>query len=126
MKRLLLCFLILFFVKHLIAQGSLAINKKFVAIGQKAEYPGGMSALLFYLSSFAITDGMNCERAFIQFTVDEKGFVTQLSVLQSNVYVKKMADAIIGKMPQWKPALSVDNQPVPMRFTIPVKFRCER
>ena len=105
-----------------------AQKEKFPEPDVRAEFPGGVSALMQF-----VRDNMkypkDCEkegvfgRVVATFVVDTDGSIGNLEVLRSpDERLSKEAFRIIGIMPKWTPAL-VNNKPIKMKFTMPFTFR---
>lgn len=92
------------------------------------EYPGGMGALMKYLSenvrypASAHKAGIQ-GRVTVQFIIDKDGSIKEPEVIRS---VDKDLDAeavrIVKSLPNWKPGIQ-KGEPVAVRYTIPVMFR---
>lgn len=106
----------------------LAQKEKFPEPDVKAEFPGGVSALMQF-----VRDNMkypkDCEkegvfgRVVATFIVGTDGSVSNPDVLRSpDERLSNEALRIIGLMPKWTPAF-VNNKPVRMKFTMPITFR---
>ncbi len=100
----------------------------FEVVEQMPEYPdGGMAGLMEYFKKnmrypeAAKEAGMQ-GRVTVQFVVNKDGSISGAKVLRS-VEPDFDAEAIrlVNAMPKWKPGMQ-GGRPVPVRFTVPVKF----
>ena len=100
----------------------------FEVVEQMPEYPdGGMAGLMEYFKKnmrypeAAKEAGMQ-GRVTVQFVVNKDGSISGAKVLRS-VEPDFDAEAIrlVNAMPKWKPGMQ-DGKPVPVKFTVPVKF----
>lgn len=100
----------------------------FEVVEQMPEYPdGGMAGLMEYFKKnmrypeAAKEAGMQ-GRVTVQFVVNKDGSISGAKVLRS-VEPDFDAEAIrlVNAMPKWKPGMQ-GGKPVPVRFTVPVKF----
>jgi protein TonB len=58
----------------------------------------------------------------VQFVVDEKGYVSRVTLTRSaDPYLDQEAVHVICSSPQWEPGIQA-GKPVPVLFSIPVKF----
>lgn len=100
----------------------------YMMVDEMPEYPGGMQALLDFLSANvkypdaskkAGTEG----RVYAQFVVAKDGTCQDFKVLRG-VSPELDAEAlrVLGLMPKWNPG-KVDGKPVPVRYTIPINFK---
>ena len=100
----------------------------FEVVEQMPEYPdGGMAGLMEYFKKnmrypeAAKEAGMQ-GRVTVQFVVNKDGSISGAKVLRS-VEPDFDAEAIrlVNAMPKWKPGMQ-GGKPVPVKFTVPVKF----
>lgn len=109
-------------------QSSIPDQQDFIMVEVMAEFPGGMSGLMNFLSknirypeSALLKDiqGM----VIVSFSIDENGKITDPSVLKG---VDKDLDAealrIVSLMPDWH-AGALYGKPVKSYFTLPISFR---
>ncbi|RKR83605.1 TonB family protein [Mucilaginibacter gracilis] len=92
-----------------------------------AEFPGGLSAFLRYLSE-NITYPPDSKKAnvqgkvFITFTVEEDGSVNDVEAVSSPAEdLSQEAIRVLLASPRWKPA-SQNGRNVPVSYTIPINF----
>lgn len=97
-------------------------------VEEMPEFPGGMKALMDYLSTNvkypeAAKQAGISGRVTTVFVVGEDGVIRDVKVVRS-VSPELDAEAIrvMSSMPKWKPAKQ-DGKPVPVRYTVPVNFR---
>lgn len=92
------------------------------------EYPGGMKALIDFLSqnvSYPAEAKQRGEqgRVIVSFVVDATGTVCEATVKRSvTPTLDEEALRVVRAMPRWKPG-TVDGQPVRVRFSIPISFQ---
>lgn len=95
---------------------------------QQAEFPGGMTALMTWLSAnvrYPESAQQNDVqgRVVVKFIVEKDGSITNAQVIRSvDNDLDKEALRVVSKMPKWTPG---KNGGIPVRsyFTIPVNFR---
>lgn len=97
-------------------------------VEEMPEFPGGMKALMDYLSANvkypeAAKQAGISGRVTTIFVVGEDGVIRDVKVVRS-VSPELDAEAIrvMSSMPKWKPGKQ-DGKPVPVRYTVPVNFR---
>ena len=97
-------------------------------VEEMPEFPGGMKALMDYLSTNvkypeAAKQAGISGRVTTRFVVGEDGVIRDVKVVRS-VSPELDAEAIrvMSSMPKWKPGKQ-DGKPVPVRYTVPVNFR---
>ena len=97
-------------------------------VEEMPEFPGGMKALMDYLSTNvkypeAAKQAGISGRVTTVFVVGEDGVIRDVKVVRS-VSPELDAEAIrvMSSMPKWKPGKQ-DGKPVPVRYTVPVNFR---
>jgi len=100
----------------------------FAKVEKMPEFPGGMQALMKYLSSNinypqdAIETGIY-GRVYISFVVEKDGSITDVQVTRSvHPSLDKEAARVVKNMPKWAPGKQL-NKPVRVRYTLPVNFR---
>ncbi|MFN3917481.1 MAG: energy transducer TonB [Flavobacteriales bacterium] len=92
------------------------------------EFPGGMEALYKYLSeNMKFPKKMQemgaSDRVLVSFVIDKNGEISEVNAVAGKYQESKNeAIRVVSKMPKWKPA-KVKNQPVKVRYTIPVSFK---
>lgn len=100
----------------------------FVAVEQQAEFPGGMPALMKWLSSNirypeAAQQNDIQGRVIVRFVVEKDGSIGQASVVKGvDKDLDREALRVVKKMPKWQ---SAKNNGVTVRsyFTLPVNFK---
>ena len=100
----------------------------FEVVEQMPEYPdGGMAGLMEYFKKnmrypeAAKEAGMQ-GRVTVQFVVNKDGSISGAKVLRSvEPYFDAEAIRLVNDMPKWKPGMQ-GGKPVPVKFTVPVKF----
>lgn len=105
-----------------------ATEEIFVVVEQQPEFPGGMSALMKFLSDnikypvIAQENGIQ-GRVITTFVVERDGSITDVNVVRGqDPSLDKEAVRVIKTMPRWKPGQQ-RGKPVRVRFTLPVQFR---
>ena len=105
-----------------------ATEEIFVVVEQQPEFPGGMSALMKFLSDnikypvIAQENGIQ-GRVITTFVVERDGSITDINVVRGqDPSLDKEAVRVIKTMPRWKPGQQ-RGKPVRVRFTLPVQFR---
>ena len=97
----------------------------FEVVEQMPEYPGGMNALQKYLMDKITSSPMKGKaggRVMVGFTVAETGKIKDVHVLQSDEEaLNREAERIVSEMPDWIPGKQ-RGRPVPVKYTIPVRF----
>ncbi|MBQ8115042.1 MAG: energy transducer TonB [Prevotella sp.] len=118
--------------KEVIATEPIRPNPKKVydVVEQMPSFPGGMKALFDYLEknikylAKAVKNKIQ-GRVIVQFTVDEKGRLSNVKVVKS---VEPSLDAeavrVVKSMPRWNPGMQ-NGKAVKVRYTLPVTFRLE-
>ncbi len=102
----------------------------FQVVEQMPEFPGGMQALMAYLSknikypSVAQDNGIQ-GRVFISFVVNKDGSIVDPEVIKSvDAALDKEAMRVIKAMPKWNPGKQ-RGKPVRVKYTVPVLFRLQ-
>lgn len=103
----------------------------FVAVEQQAEFPGGMAALMKWLSNNirypeAAQQNDVQGRVIVKFVVEKDGSVSQVQILKGvDKDLDKEALRVVNKMPKWQAG---KNNGVAVRsyFTLPVNFRLQQ
>jgi len=96
-------------------------------VDSQPEYPGGMKALMNYIDSNLVypTDALENEiegRVFVRFTVLRDGSTTDFKILRGlSPSIDREVIRVLKGMEKWKPGV-LDDQPVDVYFTIPVKL----
>lgn len=99
-------------------------------IEQWPEFPGGMDALLSYLSSHikyptnAFEQGI-AGRVILGFVVNKSGDIDEIKVLKSVGYgCDEEAIRVVKNMPTWKPGL-VNGRKVNVYYNLPITFEIQ-
>ena len=107
-----------------------ATEEIFVVVEQQPEFPGGMSALMKFLSDnikypvIAQENGIQ-GRVITNFVVERDGSITDVNVVRGqDPSLDKEAVRVIKTMPRWKPGQQ-RGKAVRVRFTLPVVFRLQ-
>lgn len=102
----------------------------FQVVEQMPEFPGGMQALMAYLSknikypSVAQDNGIQ-GRVFVSFVVNKDGSIVDPEVIKSvDAALDKEAMRVIKAMPKWNPGKQ-RGKPVRVKYTVPVLFRLQ-
>lgn len=105
-------------------------NKVFDVVEQMPSYPGGMGALMQYLSShikypvIAEENGIQ-GRVICTFVVERDGSITDVRVAKSvDPSLDKEAQRVIKSMPHWIPGKQ-NGSAVRVKYTLPVTFRLQ-
>ena len=92
------------------------------------EFPGGMEALMKYLSknikypSSALDNNIQ-GRSVLTFVVNKDGSIVDIEVVKSlDAACDKEAIRVVKTMPKWQPG-KMNGRPVRVKFTLPVTFR---
>ena len=100
----------------------------FMVVEKMPEFPGGMTALMQYLTK-NIKYPSECResniqgRVLIQFIVNKDGSIVEPEVVKSvNPYLDKEALRVISTMPKWSPG-EQRGKPVCVKYTVPVNFK---
>lgn len=103
-------------------------DKIYQSAEQQAEYPGGIQALMKWLSANIrypeSAQENNIEgRVVVKFVVERDGSITQPIIVKGvNKDLDNEALRVVGNMPKWTPGKS-NGEPVRCYYTIPVNFR---
>ena len=63
-------------------------------------------------------------RVIVQFTIDERGRTGNVKVLKKAApQLDRIAESIILSMPDWKPALDADGNPIKVSYNLPIVFQ---
>ena len=98
----------------------------FIVVEDMPKYPGGIYDLAKYVSESQ--ERLSKQKKFkgkglVGFTVDEKGKVTNVKIVdQDNDEVGKAAATIVMNMKDWRPGKQ-RGKPVPVNFLLPVTFK---
>ena len=105
-------------------------NKVFDVVEQMPSYPGGMGALMQYLSSNikypAIAEENGIQgRVICTFVVERDGSITDVRIAKSvDPSLDKEAMRVVSKMPKWIPGKQ-NGSAVRVKYTLPVTFRLQ-
>ena len=105
-------------------------NKVFDVVEQMPSFPGGMGALMQYLSSHikypvvAEENGIQ-GRVICTFVVERDGSITDVRIAKSvDPSLDKEAMRVVSKMPRWIPGKQ-NGSAVRVKYTLPVTFRLQ-
>ncbi len=106
-------------------------DEVFVAVEQQAEFPGGMPALMKWLSNNirypeAAQQNDVQGRVIVKFIVEKDGSVSQAQIVKGvDKDLDKEALRVVNKMPKWQAG---KNNGVAVRsyFTLPVNFKLQQ
>lgn len=106
-------------------------EKIFVAVEQPAEFKGGQSALMKFISTninypeSALQNGIS-GRVIVKFVIEKDGSITNATIVKGvDSDLDKEALRIIRRMPKWIPAKN-NGQPVRSYYNLPVTFRTQQ
>lgn len=102
----------------------------FGVVEQMPSFPGGKKAMMDYLKenteypAKAVKNKIQ-GRVIVQFTVDEKGRLSDIKVVKSvEPSLNAEAVRVVKSMPRWNPGTQ-QGKAVKVRYTLPVTFRLE-
>ena len=105
-------------------------NKVFDVVEQMPSYPGGMGALMQYLSShikypvIAEENGIQ-GRVICTFVVERDGSITDVKIAKSvDPSLDKEAMRVVSSMPKWIPGKQ-NGSAVRVKYNVPVSFRLQ-
>ena len=105
-------------------------NKVFDVVEQMPSVPGGMPALMQWLSQnikypvIAAENGVQ-GRVIVQFVVEKDGSVTDVHVAKSvDPSLDKEATRVVKAMPKWNPGKQ-NGSAVRVKYTVPVMFKLQ-
>jgi len=105
-------------------------NKVFDVVEQMPSYPGGMGALMSWLSqnikypTVAAENGIS-GRVIVQFVVEKDGSIADVRVARGvDPYLDKEATRVVKMMPHWIPGKQ-NGAPVRVKYTVPVVFKLQ-
>ena len=105
-------------------------NKVHDFVEQMPSFPGGMGALMSWLSQnikypvIAAENGVE-GRVIVQFVVEKDGSVNGVKVVRGkDPSLDKEAVRVVSKMPKWNPGKQ-RGKPVRVKYTVPVTFRLQ-
>ena len=105
-------------------------TKPYTAVEQMPEYPGGNAALLKYINEHVKYPVIAQENGIqgtvsIRFVVSPTGEITNVEILrQLDPSCDKEAVRVIKSLPKWVPGKQ-NGRPVPVFFTVPVRFKLQ-
>lgn len=105
-------------------------NKIFEVVEQMPTFPGGMSALMQYLSRNikypAVAEEIGIQgRVICSFVVERDGSVSDIRIAKSvDPSLDKEAIRVVSAMPKWIPGRQ-NGQSVRVKYTLPVTFRLQ-
>ena len=105
-------------------------NKVFEYVEQMPSFPGGMAALMQYLSKNIkyppVAEEMNIQgRVICTFVVERDGSVSDIRIAKSvDPSLDKEAVRVVSAMPRWIPGRQ-NGQMVRVKYTLPVTFRLQ-
>lgn len=102
----------------------------FIDYHENAEFPGGEEAYFKWLGD-NIKYPKDClkkkieGRVFVSFVVEKDGSITDVKTLRSpHKSLSKEAERVVKAMPKWKPG-RFNNEPVRVRYTLPIAFKMD-
>ena len=105
-------------------------NKVFDVVEQMPSFPGGMPALMQWLSQnikypvIAAENGVQ-GRVIVQFVVEKDGSITDVHVAKSvDPSLDKEAARVVKAMPHWIPGKQ-NGSAVRVKYTVPVAFKLQ-
>jgi protein TonB len=105
-------------------------NKVFDVVEQMPSFPGGMGALMSWLSQnikypvIAAENGVQ-GRVIVQFVVEKDGSITDVKVAKSvDPSLDKEASRVVSAMPKWTPGKQ-NGSAVRVKYTVPVTFKLQ-
>jgi len=105
-------------------------NKVFDVVEQMPSFPGGMGALMSWLSQnikypvIAAENGVQ-GRVIVQFVVEKDGSITDVKVAKSvDPSLDKEAARVVKAMPHWTPGKQ-NGSAVRVKYTVPVTFKLQ-
>ena len=105
-------------------------NKVFDVVEQMPSFPGGMGALMSWLSQnikypvIAAENGVQ-GRVIVQFVVEKDGSITDVKVAKSvDPSLDKEAARVVSSMPKWTPGKQ-NGSAVRVKYTVPVTFKLQ-
>ena len=117
-------------MEKILATGISASPSKslFKVVEHMPEFPGGMSALMRFLSENVRYPTICQElgiagRVVVQCVIDENGNIVDPEIVGSvNPHLDREALRVVSIMPPWKPGM-LEGKAVSVRFTIPIDFK---
>jgi len=105
---------------------TLTKREVYILAGSMPQFPGGMKAMLDFISkNLNYPRYSNCYNftVFVSFIVEVDGRLTNKKVLNVSID-PAITEALkmLDKMPEWKPGF-FDGTPVPVKYHIPIRFK---
>ncbi len=107
-----------------------AENKPFIVVEESPEFPGGINALLRYISEHIKypSDARNNNiqgKVILKFVVNEDGSADRIEILRGvDPVLDNEAIRVVKSLPRFKPGKQ-GGVPVPVWYTLPVVFKLE-
>jgi len=132
MKKLMLMSLMAVFCLTTVNAQKTVVSEKdqkvYEEVEEMPEFPGGMEALMKYLSTNikypkdAVKQKIE-GRVMVTFIVDTDGSISDVKTVKT-VYpsIDKESVRVVKKMPKWKPGKK-DGRPVRVQYALPIVFR---
>lgn len=129
MKRIILFLLLAFPILSYAQQRQENIDDKiYDVVEQPPTYPGGMAALMQYLSAHikypeqAVKEGLQ-GKVTVSFVVESDGAISNVSILRgADPLLDKEAIRVVASMPKWIPGKQ-NGKYVSVKYFVPVVFR---
>lgn len=105
-------------------------DKIFIAVEQQAEFPGGLSAMVKFITKNlkypASARRMGIEgRVYVQFIVERDGSISNTKVVKGiSADLDKEAIRIVSSFPTWTPGMQ-GGRPVKSQFVLPIPFKLD-
>jgi protein TonB len=103
-------------------------TKLFQIVQQLPEYPGGMTALIEFLTknlqypNSSVRDSVQ-GKVTVEFIINKDGTVSDMKILRHlNKECDKEALRVLSMMKKWKPGIE-HNKPVNVKFVVPIEFK---
>ena len=103
-------------------------ESEFIEILKQPEFPGGVNEMMKFLSNqvkypkVAVDNGIEGTAA-VQFIVDKDGSLYNINVVKNpGGGLGAEAERVVRSMPNWKPGLDMDGQPIRVKMVIPIRF----
>lgn len=107
------------------------VNGVYLIPDKMPEYPGGVPAMMKFLSSnvkYPVEAQKNAisGRVIVQFVVMEDGTLSQAKVIRGvDPLLDEEALRVVKEMPKWTPGI-VDGKTVKVKFTVPIMFSLQK
>ncbi len=101
-----------------------------VAVEQKPEFPDGERAMLMFLRNNVVYPAVARENGisgtvYVRFVVWKDGSIRNVEAIRKVAGgCSEEAERVVKMMPKWTPGRQ-NNKPVPVTYTLPVKFQLE-